>query len=763
MQDNERLSQFKSIGEIHSLLFDVMDDGVIIINHEGLIIECNPAFHQRLGYHKQEIIGKRVAELDTPEFAPKVSQRINDIISKGRAVFETAHYRKDGSIMPVEISARIVYVDGEQRLISIVRDISERKHLDIALQDKERRYNALVETSADGFWVADSQGCFIEVNDAYLKRSGYSREEFLNMRIPDIEATETSDETRRHLAKIISKGHDRFETWHRTKSGELWPVEIVTTFYPFNGGTFMVFAIDISERNRAQQEIAVQQKELSKLSQALQQAGEGIMITSTDATIEYINQSFTDITGYSAQDLIGKDTSILKSEAQDPSVYRELWQTISRGKIWEGGLIDRRKDGSFFPILLSIAPIIDEDGEIIHFVSIMKDVTELKKLEQQLLQAQKMESMGTLVGGIAHDFNNMLAALQGNVFLATRNLGDQQVVGKRLQIIHQLVSDASGVVKQLLTFAKKDIVEIEAVELNTLIKDVFKLAKSTIPENIDRSLHLSDEMLPVNADKTQLQQVMINLSNNARDALEKTKQPKIEWRLHKYQATPEFKKSHPEAVEEHFARITIRDNGCGIKQIHLEAIFDPFFTTKEPGKGTGLGLAMVFGSIERHGGVLDVESDIGKGTAFHIYLPLIQAAVVNDSIPPSFSIQGNAETILLVDDEDNLRDTTSEVLQGLGYQVIEACDGDQALRLYLEHHEQIELILSDIVMPGMGGVELAREIRKLNDNIPIILATGYDRALVTSGNADISNCHVLSKPYSFEAASQMISRMLSKQ
>ncbi|ATX78837.1 PAS/PAC sensor hybrid histidine kinase [Mariprofundus aestuarium] len=882
MQEHRSHVELDSISEFNTLLFDVMDDGVLIVNHQGKIFDCNPSFHRRLGYAKDEVVEKSVVELDTPEFAAKVPARIQQILEHGSAVFETAHCRKDGSIMPVELNARFLNVGGETYIFAIVRDISERKQsenlilekeqqwqslfqhasegifiadlegcykdvnstgckmlgyerdeligksiidllapkdldrlpshkkyllkgesevsewtlkkkdgspisveisariiddgkwlgfvrdiserkrLYVELKEKERKYNALVETSADGFWVSDSQGHIIEVNEAYAKRSGYSREELLSMRIPDIEASETTEETRAHIEKIIREGHDRFETWHRTKSGEIWPVEIVTTFYPFNGGTFMVFAVDISERRLAQQEIAKQQKELSKLSLALQQAGEGIMITSRDASIEYINRSFTGITGYTAEDIIGHNTSLLKSEAQDPEVYRDLWQTISSGNIWEGSLIERRKDGSFFPALLSIAPILDGDGTITHYVSIMKDVTEQKRMENQLLQAQKMESMGTLVGGIAHDFNNMLAALQGNVFLAIRNLKEPETVKIKLQTIHKLATNASGVVKQLLTFAKKDIVDIEPLDLNTLISDAFKLARSTIPENIDRHLEICDEPLRVNADITQLQQVLINLSNNARDALDGTDHPKIEWSVQKYQASDSFKKEHPEAETGEFARISVKDNGCGIKSVHLNAIFDPFFTTKETGKGTGLGLAMVFGSIERHGGILEVESQPGEGTAFHIYLPLVEAPIIDATIADDSSVQGNQETILLADDEESLRLTTSEVLQGLGYQVIEASDGEQALSLFLQHQDQIDLILSDIVMPGIGGVDLAKEIRKMGSNVPIILATGYDRELVTSGNAVIANCEILTKPYSFEGLSQIMNQMLSK-
>jgi len=760
MRKDDKQPLFDSISELNTLLFEVINDGVIIVNTQGTVIECNPAFHQRLGYEKDEVIGKSVQQLDPPEFAAKVPQRMREILQNGRAVFETAHYRKDGSVMPIEISARMVKVEGEALSLCIVRDISERKKMHAALDEKERMYSTLLKTSADGFWQADSQGKLIEVNEAYIKRSGYNREELLNMRIPDLEANESPEETKRHIEKIIRTGHDRFETWHRTRHGELWPVEIATTYLPGNGGMFFVFCTDISERKKAQEEIAAQQKELSKLSLALQQAGEGIIITDPNGIIEYANPAFSQNTGYAFHEAVGQPTSMLKSDAQDPVIYRELWQAISAGNNWEGTLIDRRKDGSFYPAMISIAPVFNDRHEIIHYVSIQKDITELKQMENQLVQAQKMESMGTLVGGIAHDFNNMLAAVQGNIFLALRNLHDPQALNARLNTISDLSEQASGVVNQLLTFAKKDIVEFETINLNKLIREGFTLAKSTIPESIHHHLNICEEQLNIDADATQLQQVMINLSNNAIDALEQVKKPEIIWSLQKFQATDAFRQQYPQAHSEQYAKITVRDNGSGIKKKHIEAIFDPFFTTKGPGKGTGLGLSMVYGSIQRHGGQLQVESSLERGTTFHIYLPLVQSEVNIDQVETSLAIRGNGQRVLLVDDEESLRLTTADVLHELGYKVFTASNGEDALSQYLEHQDHIDLILSDIVMPGIGGLELAREIRKMNEQVPIILATGYDQEHVSPASEEIENCQILTKPYSLIGLSQMMHEML---
>jgi len=753
------LKKLNSIDEFPAILFNTMNDGVLLVNAKGKIFECNKAFHERLGYQKEELIGMSVAELDPPEYASKVHERIAQIKRDGKAVFETAHYRRDGSIMPVELSASTISIADELYFFSIVRDLSERKRLDKVLDEKEAMYRALVETSADGFWAADNQGRFIEVNEAYLKRSGYSREEFLTKGIPDIEAIESPEDTQERIAHIIREGHARFESKHITKAGEEWPVEIVTTFFPLNGGVFLAYCIDISERKTVQESIERQQKELNKLSQAIAQANEAVIITDKHGIIEYVNPAFTKMTGYSEQEAIGQSTAMLKSEAQEAAVYQKLWGDILNGKVWQGSLVDRHKNGSFYPTMISISPVFNDAGDISHFVSIQKDMTELKAMERQLLHAQKMESIGTLVGGIAHDFNNMLAAVQGHIYMASRQLNHPAELSKRLKMIEQLSEDAALVVKQLLTFAKEDIVEMEVISLNHLVEEGFKLARSIIPENITHHLAICQEALFVEADMTQLQQAMINLSNNARDAVQAMDYPEISWHLSKYVADSSFHQRHPDIKAEEFACIAVKDNGSGIKEKHIKAIFDPFFTTKATGKGTGLGLAMVFGSVDRHGGVLEVESQEGKGTSFYIYLPLASQYAQPKSIAAIEISQGERKTILLVEDDSDIREVTAESLRMDGFVVLEACNGVEAKALYLSRPHEISLILTDVVMPEKGGVQLAKEIRQLNFHVPIILTTGYDKEHVVSQH-NIDNCIILNKPLAYHKLNQAISKII---
>ncbi len=500
------------------------------------------------------------------------------------------------------------------------------------------------------------------------------------------------------------------------------------------------------------------EQKLRILSSAVEETGESVMITNRDGIIEYVNPAFTKITGHLPEEIIGKTPKILKSTAQEPIFYKELWDTITAGEIWRGTLTDMRKDGSYFPVMMSIAPIHNGHKQITHFVSLQQDMTEYKKMEDQFLQAQKMEAIGTLVGGIAHDFNNMLAAIQGNVYISKSKLKNQPEVRAKLDNMELLSIRAANMVKQLLTFARKDRVIMAPFSLNSFMKEGFKLAKSAIPENIEHICDTCSEELIVKGDITQLQQALMNLLNNASYAVSGTPEPKITCSIRPFVATDEFIQTHPDLSNIQFARLSVQDNGCGITRERLNKVFDPFYTTKGVGQGTGLGLAMVYGSIQTHGGVVDVESEPGKGTVFHVYLPLYHAEKVPIKTETPKIVSGQQETVLLADDEDAMRETIAEVLISLGYIVIEARDGKEALQLFQEH--DIDLVISDIVMPNMNGTDAVKKMRETNSKLPIIFMTGYDKTQAISATNDIDGMIILSKPFPFEELSHALRSLL---
>ncbi|MDX8405064.1 MAG: response regulator [Mariprofundus sp.] len=391
-----------------------------------------------------------------------------------------------------------------------------------------------------------------------------------------------------------------------------------------------------------------------------------------------------------------------------------------------------------------------------------QDISERKNMEDQLLQAQKMEAIGTLVGGIAHDFNNTLAAIQGNIYMSRMELENQQAVSHNLDNIQALSDNAADVVKQLLSFARKGRVEMGTFSLNSFLKEAYKLAKATIPENIELTFTPCEEELLIHGDAPQLQQMLMNLLNNARDALAHTEHPAVSCRLNVFTADNDFIQKHQKiSAGQRFACLLIHDNGSGIETDILDKVFEPFFTTKGVDEGTGLGLAMVYGAVQSHGGVIEAKSEPDAGTSFYLYLPLNEGIETLTKNKSAF-LPGHGETILLVDDEGSILTTITRVLETLNYHVLSAVDGDSALELFRAHQHNIDLIFTDIIMPKMGGISLARAIRKIDEHVPVIFATGYNKDQVIPPDNKIHHSTVISKPFSLEKVSHLLREMLDQ-
>ncbi|MDQ6986297.1 MAG: PAS domain S-box protein [Mariprofundaceae bacterium] len=501
-------------------------------------------------------------------------------------------------------------------------------------------------------------------------------------------------------------------------------------------------------------------KRLLQMSRAFEYLQEGVLITDADGCIEYVNEAFTRISGYGATEALGKKPNILKSGEHSPEFYQAFWNRISQGKVWKGNQINRRKDGSLYTARVSVAPLLDSHGKVTHFVGVQEDISEQQQLEEQFMQAQKMESLGTLVGGIAHDFNNMLAGMVGNLYMARKKIKDQPEVVLKLELVEKLSFRAADMIKQLLAFARKDMVEFQTIDFTPFIKEAYKLAHVVVPENVCCLPDFGNESLSLDCDATQVQQILMNLLVNARDALRNVQSPQINVQLRSIRPDEAFRNRHRDAMAQVYAELSIKDNGCGMSEAELQRIFEPFYTTKNVGEGTGLGLSMVFGAMQRHQGFIEVDSEPGCGTVFRLYFPL-SAQFPEEVLPVQSDIwRASGERLLLADDEPVVRDTLSEMLSLDGFHVDVASDGAEAVRLFSAQPEAYDAVILDVVMPVMGGMQAALKIRELDPDMPIIFATGYDREHVLSGVGDMQHIAALSKPLHAHRLRQILRKWL---
>jgi PAS domain S-box-containing protein len=500
-------------------------------------------------------------------------------------------------------------------------------------------------------------------------------------------------------------------------------------------------------------------KELSDIKFALDESAI-VAITDQTGKITYVNNKFCEISKYSREELLGQDHRIVNSKYHPKEFIRNLWTTIASGKVWRGEMRNRAKDGAIYWVDTTIVPFLDERGKPYQYAAIRYDITEQKRIENQLLRAQRMESIGTLAGGIAHDFNNILAPILMATEMLQMSAADKETQ-RWLAIIRENSERGADLVKQVLTFARGMEGERIIVQVKHIIKDLVKILKQTLPKSITVRHELEPDLWLIKADPTQIHQVLMNLCINARDAMPTGGNLTINAR--NIILDEHYSRLHIDAAPGEYLLITVEDTGGGIPDEIQDRIFDPFFTTKEIGKGTGLGLATTITIVRSHGGFINVYSEPNRGTKFSFYIPAVEVEQGARISTASVSFpRGAEELILVVDDEENIREITKATLEKFGYRVLAATDGADAMAIYAQRGAEISIILTDIAMPYMDGTALIRAVRKINPESKIVAMSGLMNSEQTADLQHLNINAFLSKPYTAESLLNILAEILQK-
>ncbi|MEK6656877.1 MAG: ATP-binding protein, partial [Nitrospirota bacterium] len=498
------------------------------------------------------------------------------------------------------------------------------------------------------------------------------------------------------------------------------------------------------------------------MSAAVEQSTECVVITDLEGNIVYVNPVFERNTGYSASEAIGKKPNILKSEKHNTEYYSKLWFALKTTGSWSGILINKRKDGTLFEEETSISTVSDSKGRPAYYVAVKRDVTNEKRLEEQLRQAQKMEAIGQLTGGIAHDFNNFLTAILGFSSLLQMKFEDDNDAqsSSYLQNIISAAEKAANMTNSLLAFSRKRIINIRPALLNDIIKGMERLLQRVITENVEFKTALTDKGTIIMADTGQIEQVLLNLVANARDAMPKGGTVFIKTEV--VNVDEVFVRTHGYGKPGAYVLLSVSDTGIGMDEMTRERIFEPFFTTKEVGKGTGLGLSIVYGIIKQHNGYIDVNSESGKGATFNIYLPIIESTIESAEIKKEAIPKGGTETILLAEDELEVRRLVKTVLEEFGYKVIEAVDGEDAINRFTENKDRIDIVILDVIMPKKNGREAYNELKNIKPDIKTIFISGYTEDIIKREDIFEMGLNFIAKPVSPSDLLEKIREVLDK-
>jgi len=734
-------------------LIDLAVDGILLCNHEGIIVDGNAAMCALLGMERTTFIGQHVSTLPFNEPHALAEPWCEQLLYPGQTVLcEHMLAQADGSLRFLEMRTTQM-PDGSYQ--SIFRDITERKRTEQALRESQEKFALAFASSPDAVNINRlADGLFVEVNKGFTELTGYTREEIVGKTSLQLGLWHNPAERQRMVEELQAQGYcENLEAVFRRKDGSCGTGLMSARPILLNEEPHIIsITRDITRRKQAE-------ADLERLKVAIEQAGEAVVITDVNGEIVYANPAFSAVSGYAKDEVLQQNPRILKSGEHDEAFYQELWRTIASGHTWSGRVINKRKGGTLYTEEATISPVFDQQGKIVNYVAIKRDISDQLKLEAQYLQAQKMESVGRLTGGVAHDFNNILAVITGYCEMAMLKVAPEQPVHSDLEKIYEAAMRSADIIRQLLAFSRKQAIIPKIIDLNELVAGMLKMLQRMIGEGIELIWSPAANLPSIKMDPAQIDQILANLCVNARDALDGT--GTITLRTGRVELDHASCAGQNGVAPGTYVVLTVTDNGCGIDPEIREKIFEPFFTTKGV-LGTGLGLSTVYGIIKQNNGHVEVRSAPGQGATFLVYLPAhdVRSSTAMENVldPPPL---GQGETVLLVEDDTSVLALARAMLESLGYKVLAAATPGEAMLVAKQTDTPIDLLLTDVIMPTLNGKELADRLSERQPSLKVLFMSGYAADVITAKATLASDAAFLQKPFSIKSLADSVKSVLA--